>query len=181
MAIRYRWRGAAVFLAVFLLLWMGNPMEGGCEIWSDSKISNLPDSSFIAIETREDGSRIRHCAYRDGDGQIDGEQLVFILGTFSEEKWLDDNKKRIAFRQLESHYQQMLSEWTKKGLQEPVDINSATLDRLVTLPGIGPVLAVRIHFFRQNHGKFQSIEGITKVAGIGQGTFNAIQHYIRAY
>lgn len=153
--------------------------EGACDIWSDSKIRSLPDSSFIEIETREDGSRIRHCPYRDINGQIDGEQLIYSLGTISEEKWIDPQKGKIAGEQLESHYQMLLSEWVKEGLQDLVNINTAPLSRLVTLPRIGPVLAVRIYKSREEHGKFETIESITRVDGIGRGTLNAIRHYIR--
>jgi len=171
---------AVVTCALLGFLGICDVTVGLGNIWSDAKIRALPDSSFAAVEVRDDGTRIRHCPYRDLNGNIDGEQLIYSLGTFSEEKWLDSKKKEIARSQLEAHYQKLLSEWLKEGLKDPVDINTAPLSRLVTLPRIGPVLAVRIHKRREAHGKFATIEDITKVDGIGRGTLNAIRHYIRA-
>ncbi len=48
-----------------------------------------------------------------------------------------------------------------------VNINTATLDQLVALPGIGPVLAQRIISYREQHGPFRSVHDLTNVPGIG--------------
>lgn len=52
----------------------------------------------------------------------------------------------------------------------PVDINTASLDELQTLTGIGPVLAQRIMEYREEHGRFQSVEELLEVKGIGEAT-----------
>ncbi len=52
-------------------------------------------------------------------------------------------------------------------LSEPLDLNRATLDELIALPGIGPVLARRIIEYREAHGGFQSVEELLEVRGIG--------------
>ncbi len=181
-----RWKKHFRFAAIVACAFVGflgicNVTVGFGDIWSEARIRALPDSSFAAVEVKNDGTRIRHCPYRDLNGNIDGEQLIYSLGTFSERKWLDPKKKETARSQLEAHYQKLLSEWLKEGLKDPVDINAAPLSRLVTLPQIGPVLAVRILKDREAHGKFETIEDMTKVDGIGQGTLNAVRHYIRAF
>jgi competence protein ComEA len=66
----------------------------------------------------------------------------------------------------------------KKGLEGTVNINRTSLTDLVSLPHIGPVLAVKIVEYRNMHGLFEKIEDIRKVQGIGLGTFNAIKYYI---
>jgi competence protein ComEA len=48
-----------------------------------------------------------------------------------------------------------------------IDINSATLDQLESLPGIGPALGQRIIDYRQAHGPFHSIDDLLNVSGIG--------------
>ena len=49
-----------------------------------------------------------------------------------------------------------------------LDINSASKDELVGLPGIGMTLAERIVLFRENEGGFASIEDLQKVKGISK-------------
>jgi competence protein ComEA len=49
----------------------------------------------------------------------------------------------------------------------PVDLNSATLEQLEALPGIGPVTAQKILDYRRQHGAFHSVEELQGVPGIG--------------
>lgn len=50
----------------------------------------------------------------------------------------------------------------------PLDLNSATVEQLDALPGVGPVLAQRIVDWRNQHGRFDSVADLSKVSGIGQ-------------
>lgn len=59
-----------------------------------------------------------------------------------------------------------------------ININSATLLELDTLPGIGPVKAQSIIDYREGHGPFNSIEEIIEVSGIGPSTFDGIKDLI---
>ncbi len=59
-----------------------------------------------------------------------------------------------------------------------IDINSATAQELMILPGIGEVLAGRILEYRQSNGAFSSPEELLNIKGIGTGTFTAISQYI---
>ena len=56
---------------------------------------------------------------------------------------------------------------------EKVNLNTATLEELMTLKRVGPKYAQRIIDYREVHGPFEKIEDIMKVKGIGQKTFNA--------
>jgi competence protein ComEA len=49
----------------------------------------------------------------------------------------------------------------------PLDLNSATLEELENLPGIGPVTAQKIIDYRQQHGAFHSVAELQGVPGIG--------------
>lgn len=48
-----------------------------------------------------------------------------------------------------------------------VHLNSATLEQLDALPGIGPVTAQKILDYRAQHGAFQSVDELDAVSGIG--------------
>src|SRR5712691_5263392 len=58
---------------------------------------------------------------------------------------------------------------------ERVNINTAGVDELVTLPGIGKAYAERIVEYRQKNGPFKKVEDIINVCGIGEKTFERIK------
>ena len=57
----------------------------------------------------------------------------------------------------------------------PVSLNSATVDQLDALPGIGPVLAQHIVDYRTRQGGFSSVEQLREVNGIGERRFAELQ------
>ena len=61
-----------------------------------------------------------------------------------------------------------------------LDINTAAVDELDTLPGIGEVLAERIVAYREAHGPFPSVDALDHVDGIGEGTLAPIRRYLTA-
>jgi competence protein ComEA len=60
----------------------------------------------------------------------------------------------------------------------PVNINTATLEQLDSLPGIGLGIAQDIIDYRLKNGPFYSIEDLLKVNGIGQAKFDAIKDLV---
>lgn len=60
-----------------------------------------------------------------------------------------------------------------------VNINTATQTELETLPGIGPSLALRIIEYRKENGKFNNIEEIKNVKGIGEAKYDDIKNHIK--
>ena len=59
-----------------------------------------------------------------------------------------------------------------------LDLNRATVHELEALPGIGPVLAMRIVEYRQLRGVFHDVGQLRNVKGIGRKTFDRIHMFI---
>lgn len=70
------------------------------------------------------------------------------------------------------------SRFTKKTVAE-VDINSADLQALQGLPGVGPGTAQKILDYRQEHGPFKSADELLAVKGIGAKKLEKMRPYVR--
>lgn len=58
-----------------------------------------------------------------------------------------------------------------------LNINTATVDELQMLPGIGPAIAKDIVAYRQAKGPFKNVAELDKVKGIGKKKFEAVKPY----
>lgn len=68
-------------------------------------------------------------------------------------------------------------EATEKKADGKVNVNTASIGLLQTLPGIGEVLARRIIDYREEYGPFSDLAGLLKVEGIGEKTLEALLDY----
>lgn len=60
----------------------------------------------------------------------------------------------------------------------PIALNSATVEQLIALPGIGEVLAQRILDYRESIGGFSAVEELLNVEGIGEKKLDAMINLI---
>ena len=60
-----------------------------------------------------------------------------------------------------------------------IDLNISPTDSLELIPGIGPVLASRIVAYRDSIGRFEKLEDLLGVPGIGYKKYEKIKPYIR--
>jgi competence protein ComEA len=64
-------------------------------------------------------------------------------------------------------------------LSGPVSLNTATLDQLDELDGIGPVTAQKILDWRAEHGGFSSVDDLKQISGIGTKRFESLKDSVR--
>lgn len=61
---------------------------------------------------------------------------------------------------------------------QPIDLNSATKEQLMMLPGIGPAIAERIVEDRNENGAFESVNQLTRIRGIKSKTVEKLLPYL---
>jgi len=66
----------------------------------------------------------------------------------------------------------------EQGKAALVNINTADVETLTSLKGIGPTKAKAITQYRQEHGPFKTIDDLKKVSGIGDQTLAALKPFI---
>ena len=59
-----------------------------------------------------------------------------------------------------------------------LNLNAATEAELTTLPGIGPAKAQAILEYREQNGRFKSVDDLKNVSGIGEKTFEKLKEFI---
>lgn len=63
--------------------------------------------------------------------------------------------------------------------KQTVNINVASLEELMTLPGIGETKAAAIIAYREEHGAFSSTEELMNITGIKTGLYTKIKDYVK--
>jgi competence protein ComEA len=65
------------------------------------------------------------------------------------------------------------------GPSQPLNLNTATLEQLDTLDGVGPTTAQKILDFRTEHGGFGSVEELDQIPGIGEKRLAALRESVQ--
>ena len=73
---------------------------------------------------------------------------------------------------------QVIPESSTKSTTSKININKAGQTELEMLPGIGPTIALKIVNYRNENGKFASIDGLKEVSGIGESKFEKIKDLV---
>lgn len=108
------------------------------------------------------------------------EEAVQFAGGFAEEAdatRINLAKEIVAHEQIVVPYigQEGIIGESSNGL---ININTATLQELCTLPGIGEIKAGQIIAYRESHGAFTQTEALKNVSGIGEKIYAALEEYI---
>lgn len=175
-----------------LPVYTGTMAQGG-ETPAAPRIFTLYITGAVAypgVYEIEEGSRISDLIALAGGANEDADLEVLNLAAVVE----DARHVRIPFIDEETVFEAVsVFADTDTGIMEgpgtetaggsgaaagPVNINTASLERLMSLPGIGEVVAGNIINYRNTHGPFTTLEELMNVNRIGQATFNNIRHLI---
>ncbi|HYA90953.1 MAG TPA: ComEA family DNA-binding protein [Thermodesulfobacteriota bacterium] len=163
-------------VVIFLLLIVSSALA---EKWTQRYIESLPDSAFAAVEVTKDGKKIRHLPHHNHLGEIDIYHLKSALGRIHQVKWIDPANFTKAKDHLDQHYQVYKQERaTARGLENPININEASISELMQLPHIGEKLATAIIEYRTTHGGFKTISELMHVPGIAKKILGDIEDLI---
>jgi competence protein ComEA len=136
-----------------------------------------------------DGSVKRQGIYAIGPGRSVSDVIARAGGINQKMSLPSENLQRTIERSCRLHVLpaaqgaarllvEPLSPQALKTLSVPIDLNTASVEELDTLPGIGPTIARAIVEQRQAQGRFNSAEDLLQVRGIGPRKLAAIRPHI---
>lgn len=116
------------------------------------------------------------------NADLDEVNLAYTLSDGQKINIPSKNKKEVnnpkTYITSESGNNVIVEDSVEGGKNQKVNINEAKQEQLEELPGIGPSIAKKIIEHRNINGKFQSIEQLKEVSGIGEAKFSKIKDYI---
>lgn len=133
------------------------------------------------VVSLEEGARVVDAIYSAGGETVDADlnklNLAYILN--DGDKIFVPKKEDSQTEYITSGAGENVSSYTTQSSDSKIiNINTATVDELSTLSGIGKAIAERIVAYRMQNGKFENIEDIKNVTGIGDSKFNNIKDEI---
>ena len=138
-------------------------------------IIELPEESRIADAIEQAGGVTE-------EADLDQVNLAFVLSD-GQKIYIPNKKEREANEEkayitAESGHNVIIKDKVEGGKKQKVNINEAKQEDFEELPGIGPSIAKKIIEYREQNGKFTSIDELQEVKGIGEAKFENIKEYI---
>ena len=135
------------------------------------------------VVSLEEGARVVDAIYSAGGETVDADlnklNLAYILND-GDKIYVPKKEDTQTEYRTSGAGENVSSNDTQSSDSKIININTATVDELSTLSGIGKAIAERIVAYRMQNGKFENIEDIKNVIGIGDSKFNNIKDEITA-
>ena len=158
------------------------------EIYEEEKIAVhiIGEVKKEGIIYLEEGSRVADAIEKAGgetkEADLSKINLAYILQD-GEKIYVPNKNDETAEYITKENGNNLISEGNNtsnnlKGENDKVNINTATLNELDSLPGIGPSTAQKIIDYREENGNFKTIEDLQNVKGIGDAKFEEIKEKI---
>ena len=116
------------------------------------------------------------------NADLDEVNLAFVLSDGQKIYIPNKNEKEISGEKVYimagSGNNVIVEDKVERGKKQKVNINEAKQEDFEQLPGIGPSIAKKIIEYREQNGKFTSIDELQEVKGIGEAKFENIKEYI---
>ncbi len=170
--------GAALSGAVFFLI--NRPSDSGVTVIAPSPTQAGPVQAYITgavvspgVYALQPGSRVNDLVQAAGGALPDADMTsVNLAKRVSDE---DQVYVRSVDEAPPTTVAQAPTTASGSGL---IDINQASAEQLMALPGIGEVRSKAIVDYRTEIGRFQRIDQLLDVPGIGSGTFNGVRELV---
>ena len=133
----------------------------------------------------EEGSRVVDAIKKAGgetkEADLSQVNLAYVLQDGQKIYIPNKNEKISAYtsENMGENIEQNNTTTKKEGAK--VNINTAGVEELDQLPGIGPAIAQRIIDYRNEHGEFKKVEDIQEVKGIGDAKYSEIKDSITVW
>lgn len=198
---------ASVFLilgAVYIVLWNGRKMSGDMPDWKqetqkDTNADKEAESisamdGSVSVTKDENRIYVYVCGFVNEPGvyALHEDSRMFeaveMAGGISEGGCADylelasvlADGMRIYVPSVEEAEQAIVNDHAGTDAQGRININKASREELMTLPGIGEAKADAIIRYREANGQFTVIEDIMNISGIKEAAFSKIRDYICA-
>lgn len=169
------------------LFWVTHNQEGVA-------VTLQPSPTKVSIEVQVIGGVVRPGIYSLPDGSRVQDAITAAGGLLSgtepnsinlvaklqdgQQLEIPDGTNITGVATFSSPFSVIITPVINSSVNNLININTASLSLLDTLPGIGPTTAQKIIDYRTLHGPFTNIEDIMNVSGIGPATFDRIQNLI---
>ena len=134
----------------------------------------------------KEGSRIidaiNKCGGQTEDADLSKINLAYVLEDGSQIyiPRVKDNIQNTTIMKTEAGNNIVVNNVTQSDDEKSVkvNLNTATLEKLMTLPGVGESTAQKIIEYRNKNKKFKSVDELKNVSGIGEAKLNALKEYV---